>query len=62
MAKRQSFADKASKKKHVLICGVCDTPKVATKVVFPSKSENGGVKYKTSVINVCKCNHQEIYG
>jgi len=62
MAKRQSFADKASKKKHVINCGVCDTAMVATKVVFPQKTENGGVKYKTSVVNVCKCNHKEIYG
>lgn len=62
MAKRQSFADKASKKKHVEICGVCDSPKVATKVVFPQKGTNGGIKYKTNVVNVCKCNHKEVYG
>jgi len=62
MAKRQSFADKASKKKHVLTCPVCDSPMVSTKVVFPEKSSRGGVKYKTNVVNICKCNHKEIYG
>lgn len=62
MAKRQSFADKASKKKHVVTCGVCDSPKISTKVVFPQKTESGGIKYKTSVVDICKCNHKEIYG
>ena len=62
MAKRQSFADKASKKKHMQTCGVCETPKVATKVVFPIKTEKGGIKYNTNIVQVCKCNHQEIYG
>jgi len=62
MAKRQSFADKASKKKHVKNCDVCDTAIVPTKVVFPMKMGGGSVKYKTSVVQVCKCNHKEVYG
>ncbi len=62
MAKRQSFADKASKKKHVINCSVCDSPLVATKVVFPIKTETGGIKYNTNVVQVCKCNHKEVYG
>jgi hypothetical protein len=62
MAKRQSFADKALKKKQVVNCRVCKSPMVATKVIFPQKSANGSVKYKTDIVNVCKCNHKEIYG
>ncbi len=62
MAKRQSFADKASKKKHVKDCAVCNSPMVPTKVVFPGKTENGGVKYKTNIVHICKCNHKEVYG
>ncbi|MEE9552869.1 MAG: hypothetical protein V3W18_01125 [candidate division Zixibacteria bacterium] len=62
MAKRQSFADKASKKKHAIDCEVCGTSKVTTKVVFPQKTENGDIKYKTNIVHVCKCNQKEVYG
>lgn len=62
MAKRQSFADKAAKKKHVINCSVCGSLLVATKVVLPQRTRNGNIKYKTDIVNVCKCNHKEIYG
>ncbi len=62
MAKRQSFADKAAKKKHVVTCEVCNSPITATLVVLPQTTGKGTVKYKKSIVNICKCNHKEIYG
>ncbi len=62
MAKRQSFADKASKKKHVLNCEVCNSPITATLVVLPQTTGSGNIKYKKRMVSVCKCNHKEIYG
>lgn len=62
MAKRQSFADKAAKKKHVINCEVCNSPITATLVVLPQTTGRGTIKYKKSMVKICKCNHKEIYG
>ena len=62
MAKRQSFADKASKKKHVMNCPVCGTPVTPTLFILPVITENGSTKFKKNVVRVCKCNYKEYYG
>jgi len=61
MAKKQSFADKASKKKFEKTCPVCETPLNYVKFVRAERSENGW-RYRTNNVGVCKCNHSEIYG
>ena len=60
MAKKQSFADKASKKAHGNICPVCDTVLQYIKHVKGEKSETGW-RYRTVNVGVCKCNEKEIY-
>jgi hypothetical protein len=61
MAKKQSFSDKASKKKHSDICPVCESE---ISYVKYAKAERSGKnwKFKTMNVGVCKCNHSEIYG
>jgi len=63
MAKKQRFADKASKKIQVVMCPVCETPKSFVKFVKAERSEKGrGWKFVTTNVGVCKCNHSEVYG
>ncbi len=62
MAKRQSFADKASKKKHVMECPVCKSPITHTMFVLPTETGTGSIKFKNTMIDVCKCNHKKYYG
>lgn len=62
MAKRQSFADKAAKKKHVVNCDVCNSPITPTLVVASTRTDTGAVKYKKNVVRICKCNYKEIFG
>jgi hypothetical protein len=62
MAKRQSFADKASKKKHVVNCQVCGSPITPTAFILPLNTDTGSVKYKRSIVGICKCNHKKYYG
>ncbi len=61
MAKKQSFADKVSKKKHEKTCPVCESALNYIKYVRAERSENGW-RYLTTNVGVCKCNHSEIYG
>jgi hypothetical protein len=61
MAKKQSFADKASKKKHVINCPICESPINYIKFVKAVRTGNGW-KFRTTNIGVCKCNHSEVYG
>lgn len=61
MAKRQSFADKASKKKSVDVCPVCAEEKTRVKWIRAIKSDTG-IRYRTSNVGVCKCNQAEVYG
>ncbi len=62
MAKRQSFADKSSKKAHVTVCPVCSEERKHVKHVKAVKSEVGAWKVRTANVGVCKCNTAEIYG
>jgi hypothetical protein len=62
MAKRQSFADKASKKKHIMNCPVCEGPITPTAFILPLTTDSGSIKYKRSIIGICKCNHKKYYG
>ena len=60
MAKKQSFADKASKKRHVELCPICSQEKTRVKWIKAVKSD-AGVRYRTVNIGVCKCNESEVY-
>jgi hypothetical protein len=62
MAKRQSFADKANKKKSVIECPVCKGPVTPTMFILPLNAANGSVKLKRNIIGVCKCNYKQYYG
>ena len=62
MAKRQSFADKSSKKAHSMTCPVCGETLQYIRHVKAEKADNGGWKYRNQNIGVCKCNTNEIYG
>ena len=61
MAKKQSFADKASKKKHEDICPVCETALARVKFTKAVQTEKGW-RFRTMNVGVCKCNHSEVYG
>ena len=62
MAKKQSFADKSSKKAHSQTCPTCSEVKQFVKHVKAVKSEVGSWKFRTVNVGVCKCNNAEIYG
>jgi hypothetical protein len=55
MAKRQSFADKVSKKKHVTVCPACGNAVTYTKVVRAVKGDKGGYKMKSATVGIVKC-------
>jgi hypothetical protein len=61
MAKKQSFADKASKKKHAINCPVCESEISYVKYAKAEKSAKGW-RFRTVNVGVCKCNHTEVYG
>jgi len=57
MAKRQSFADKASKKKDVKTCPVCNQPISPTLLVSPEPTADGkSFKMRSRQVGICKCN------
>jgi hypothetical protein len=61
MARRQSFADKASKKAHVTICPVCSSQVDYVKLVAPAYSEaKKSWKLRDKLVGICKCNEKEI--
>jgi hypothetical protein len=62
MAKKQSFADKASKVKHAVNCPVCGSTIQPVLYVRSAKADSGAWKFRQKVVQVCKCNHAEIYG
>ncbi len=62
MAKKQSFADKASKVKHSVNCPVCGGTVQSVLYVRSAKTDGGAWKFRQRVVQVCKCNHAEIYG
>jgi hypothetical protein len=61
MAKRQSFADKASKKKHEVICPVCNQAVQYTLVVAPEPVSGGkSFKMRSRNVGICKCNEKSV--
>jgi len=62
MAKKQSFADKSSKKAHSMTCPVCQETIQFVKYVKSVKTHVDGWKFQTNNVGVCKCNQKEIYG
>jgi hypothetical protein len=61
MAKRQSFADKATKKKDVSICQTCNQPLTPTLVVSPEPTADGkSYKMRSRSIAICKCNEKSV--
>jgi hypothetical protein len=63
MAKRQSFADKASKKAHVKTCPVCNSVMEAVRLVDPAyTTDKKSWKFKDKIVEICKCNEKEILG
>jgi phage FluMu protein Com len=63
MAKRQSFADKASKKAHVKICPICNSALNAVRLVDPAfTSDKKSWKFKDKIVEICKCNEKDILG
>lgn len=61
MAKKQSFADKASKRKDIKVCPVCNSDIALIKLMRAVK-RNGNWKFASKPFGVCKCNEAEIYG
>ena len=59
MAKKQSFADKASKQKHVTLCPACGNAITFTKIVKPVKTEKGGFKMKAFTVGIVKCTNKD---
>lgn len=62
MAKRQSFADKSSKKAHTTTCPVCSETVQRIKYVKAVKADTGAWKLRAINTGVCKCNQAEVYG
>jgi hypothetical protein len=62
MAKRQSFADKASKVKTVKVCPICNGVVTPTLLVKAQKNGGGSLNYKQSRVGICKCNQKELLG
>ncbi len=62
MAKKQSFADKSSKRAHAMSCPVCQESFQYIKMVKATKGDKGAWKFRNQNIGVCKCNSAEIYG
>ena len=61
MAKKQSFADKASKKKTVNYCPVCKEAISYTLVVSPEPTADGkSYKMRSRNIGICKCNEKSV--
>ena len=61
MAKKQSFLDKAQKKKFATFCPVCSGEVQPIKHIKAEKGPNGAWKFRTQNVGVCKCNEKEIY-
>jgi hypothetical protein len=59
MAKRQSFADKVSKKKHVTACPACGNAVTYTKIVKAVKGDKGGYKMKATTVGIVKCANRD---
>ncbi|MFH1687471.1 MAG: hypothetical protein ABIE70_08125 [bacterium] len=62
MAKKQSFADKASKRSHSMTCPVCQEQVQYVKYMKAVKGDNGAWKMRPQNVGICKCNEAEVYG
>lgn len=63
MAKARSFADKMKKDRAGEVCPVCEGARQPVRTVTPERNEASGVwKFRTRMVVVCKCNHDEVYG
>ena len=64
MAKQQDFAEKAKKAtmERGIKCPKCGTVKTPTLFVSSVKTLAGTVRFNRSLVQVCKCNEQEVYG
>lgn len=62
MAKKQSFADKSSKKAHGMTCPTCQQPVQYVKSCRAVKGDKGAWKMRAVNVGVCKCNESEVYG
>jgi len=61
MAKRQTFADKVSKKKEVSVCPNCNQPITHTLVVSPEPTADGkSYKMRSRSVGICKCNEKSV--
>lgn len=61
MAKKQSFADKSSKKAHGMSCPTCEQKLQYIKHIKSTRGENGAWKIRPVTVGVCKCNEAEVY-
>jgi len=62
MAKKQTFADKAKKKKAVKVCPVCEQPiEYILLVKSVEKPDGRGYKFKHEQIGLCKCTEKEVF-
>ena len=62
MAKKQSFAEKSTKKAQTATCPVCQETSQYVRHVKAVKSDSGSWKFRNQNVGVCKCNSAEIYG
>lgn len=59
--KQTTFADKVKKERHVVYCSECGGAKQSIQYVESVKTDTGSWKFREKQVNVCKCNHDEIY-
>ena len=59
MAKRQSFADKITKKKEVILCPACGNAVTFTKIVKAVPNNKGGFRMKAFTVGVIKCSKKD---
>jgi len=62
MAKKQTFADKAKKKKQIKTCPVCEQPiEYILLVKSVARPDGNGYKFREERIGLCKCNEKEVF-
>ena len=63
MAKTRTFADKMKKDKgQHTYCPVCGSALQPVRTLTPESNEaTGYFKFRDRIVQVCKCNHKEIY-
>jgi len=64
MAKTKTFAEKMIKdKSNIRTCPVCGSAITAVKTMVPERNDDTGYfKFRNRMVEVCKCNHQQVYG